>query len=235
MCVKWGTLYGPEFVNNLYAMVKRNLTIPFRFICLTDDETGIHKDIDIIPTPSHLQGWWQKIAYFQTPLADITGPILALDLDVIVVDNIDCFFSYQPDDFVMKIDKPTHGFSSCVMRFNANQYSHIYNNLNLKKIDHAIDNSDRNNFKKKKYWGDQIWITEQMEQDPQGRQVKTWPKPWIPLFGVATHTPPGTKKRFIIPESAKIIAWAAYKNDQRRHYEEIKHIWHSDNITKNYR
>ena len=37
-CMKWGTLYGPEYVNTLYSMVKRNLTLDFRMVCFTDDD-----------------------------------------------------------------------------------------------------------------------------------------------------------------------------------------------------
>ena len=41
ICMKWGTKYGPEYVNRLYAMVRRHLTGDFRMVCLTDDPTGI--------------------------------------------------------------------------------------------------------------------------------------------------------------------------------------------------
>ncbi len=33
ICMKWGDKYGAEYVNKLYAMVKRNITIPFQFVC----------------------------------------------------------------------------------------------------------------------------------------------------------------------------------------------------------
>ena len=39
LCMKWGTKYGPEYVNRLYAMVRRHLSGDFRFVCLTDDST----------------------------------------------------------------------------------------------------------------------------------------------------------------------------------------------------
>ena len=31
LCMKWGTPYGPEYVNVLHAMVRRHLQRPFRF------------------------------------------------------------------------------------------------------------------------------------------------------------------------------------------------------------
>ena len=41
ICMKWGDKYGPEYVNRLYNMVSRHLTLDFQMVCLTDDSTGI--------------------------------------------------------------------------------------------------------------------------------------------------------------------------------------------------
>ena len=51
ICMKWGTKYGPEYVNRLYAMVRRHLSGDFRFVCLTDDSTGIHSEVQCLPIP----------------------------------------------------------------------------------------------------------------------------------------------------------------------------------------
>ena len=37
LTLKWGAKYGPEYVNRLYAGVKRNLQLDFRFLCFTDN------------------------------------------------------------------------------------------------------------------------------------------------------------------------------------------------------
>ena len=51
LCMKWGDKYGPEYVNRLYNMVKQHLTLPFTFICLTDDPTGINPAVQCHPIP----------------------------------------------------------------------------------------------------------------------------------------------------------------------------------------
>ncbi len=43
LCMKWGTKYGPEYVNRLYAMVRRHLQGDFNFVCLTDNAQGIRR------------------------------------------------------------------------------------------------------------------------------------------------------------------------------------------------
>ena len=51
LCMKWGDKYGPEYVNRLYNIVKQHLTLPFTFICLTDDPTGINPAVQCHPIP----------------------------------------------------------------------------------------------------------------------------------------------------------------------------------------
>ncbi|HEY1090992.1 MAG TPA: glycosyltransferase, partial [Burkholderiaceae bacterium] len=45
LCMKWGNKYGPEYVNRLYAMVRRHLRGEFRFVCLTDDANGVCPEV----------------------------------------------------------------------------------------------------------------------------------------------------------------------------------------------
>lgn len=79
VCLKYGNLYGPEYVNKLYAGVKRNSTISFKFHCFTDDISGIHSEIITHPLPHNLPGvgWWQKLYLFSGELP-ITGRIFIL-------------------------------------------------------------------------------------------------------------------------------------------------------------
>ena len=45
ICMKWGKKYGSEYVNRLYAMVRRHLRGDFHFVCLTDDAAGIRSEV----------------------------------------------------------------------------------------------------------------------------------------------------------------------------------------------
>ena len=100
--LKWGTRYPSLFVNHLYCAVKRHLTLRFRFVCLTDDTQGLRSEIETYPLPTmdlppnHQRTAWLKIGLFQDGLADMVGDCLFLDLDLLITDTIDCFFSYHP-------------------------------------------------------------------------------------------------------------------------------------------
>lgn len=108
ICIKWGSKFGPEYVNRLHGMIARNITPPFRLYCFTDDDTGLHPDIAVRPlpefdykAPERTRGKWPKSRLWGD-LGDVIGVVLFLDLDVIVTGNIDDFFEYgDPDDTIL--------------------------------------------------------------------------------------------------------------------------------------
>ena len=51
ICMKWGDKYDASYVNKLYNMVSRNLSKEFRFICLTDDNSGFLPAIESLDIP----------------------------------------------------------------------------------------------------------------------------------------------------------------------------------------
>ena len=51
ICIKWGTLFGPEYVNRLYSGVRRNIQAEVRFFCMTEHAEGLHSDIEVLPLP----------------------------------------------------------------------------------------------------------------------------------------------------------------------------------------
>jgi hypothetical protein len=110
VCMKWGTHYGPEYTNNLYNMVKQNITPPFRFICYTDISDGIHPDVEVHPLPefnapeSYTRSAYRKKSLCRKNLSPFTEGerFLFLDLDVLITNNIDDMFNYQTDkDFII--------------------------------------------------------------------------------------------------------------------------------------
>lgn len=97
VCVKAGTAYGPEYVNILRDMVSRNLPegYPGRFVCLTDDPTGIEEGIEIIPLPEDLYTWWGKLYMFKRGLFKDGERLFFLDLDTVIIGALDDVVSYN--------------------------------------------------------------------------------------------------------------------------------------------
>ena len=89
-CVKEGDKYDSDYVNTLYLMTKRYLTIPFDFICLTENSQNLLKQIKVINLDDRsIKGWWNKCLLFKPGL--LSSSCLYLDLDMIIIKNIDEF------------------------------------------------------------------------------------------------------------------------------------------------
>ena len=199
--MKWGDKYDADYVNRLYAMVKRNLTIPFRFVCFTENEKDIHPKVDILPLPSlglpdNLpERGWLKLATFKKPLEDLTGTALFLDLDVVIVDSIDVFFDYDAE-FALCFDEKKKAQligNSSVYRFEIGQHAEV--------LEFFLGNFE---YVKEQHRNEQAFLSHQMHTK---KVLKFWPKEWTPSFKY--HCIPRFPQNFwrspFIPKGAKII------------------------------
>lgn len=76
--------YSKMWVDRLYNSVGRNLKIPFEFVCFSNDITST--DYRIEPLTTNSWGWWNKLEQFKKGMFD--GPVLSLDLDVVICKDI---------------------------------------------------------------------------------------------------------------------------------------------------
>lgn len=109
IAIKWGQKYGPEYLNRLYGMIARNISPPFDFFCLTDDSTGVRPEVICLPLPdlgcappTNTKGIWGKSRLWSQDLGGPLGPVLFIDLDVVVTGSLDAFFEMgKPEDVIL--------------------------------------------------------------------------------------------------------------------------------------
>lgn len=200
VCLKHGTKYGPEYVNTLYQMISRNISIDYEFVCFTERPKKLHKNIRIEPLPElGVQGWWYKPMFFNPDLP-IKGNILYLDLDVIVFQNIDKFFDFETDKFCIIRDFNRHvnpnwkKMNSSCFRLRTGDQSHVYTNYvnDIKNVS-------------KRFFGDQDWIFSQVKEN-----YEFWPDEWIQSYKWEMRgKPPMTRingvRNFVNPGEPKIL------------------------------
>ncbi|MDU8911080.1 glycosyl transferase [Aestuariicoccus sp. MJ-SS9] len=149
ICIKWGTLFGPEYVNRLYSGARRNLSRPVRFFCMTEHSEGLHPDIEVLDLPvepfaepmaaalavANRQGAMRKVSLFRLGLVpDLEGPFLGFDLDVVITGDLDPIVDLAPGTVAMRHDwvekrkgRPTgHG---SVFRFDPAHHGFLYEDL----------------------------------------------------------------------------------------------------------
>ena len=175
VCMKWGTLYGPDYVNRLHAMVARNLARPFRFMCFTDDPDGLKDGVEHAPlppihlAPEHKDRPWRKIGLFNETLADLQGTALFLDLDIVVVDSLDPLFDYEPGRFCI-IHNWTHPEritgNSSVYRFEIGADSYVLERFNSESHYHWIE----------EYTNSQTFLSHSV------KDLAYWPEDWCVSF-----------------------------------------------------
>jgi len=91
VCLKWGTALPAGGVTVLYNAVRRNLDIPFRFICFTDDPSGLAPGIEArpildigMPPERWRSGCWPKLTIFKPGILDDADLAVYFDLDIII-------------------------------------------------------------------------------------------------------------------------------------------------------
>ncbi|MCV6574746.1 MAG: hypothetical protein OIF58_03335 [Cohaesibacter sp.] len=179
ICMKWGTLYGPEYANRLYAMTARNLSRPFRFVCFTDDSNGLREEIEAQPLPAididdpYQSTPWKKLALYNPQLGDLSGPTLFFDLDIVITGSLDKFFDHPGDYCVIHNwtqPKQINGNTS-VFRFDIGAHSDLLDLFHSKATQHWVD----------RYRIEQTYVSQELHK--QGK-LTYWPKEWCVSFKV---------------------------------------------------
>ncbi len=208
LCMKWGTMYGPEYVNCLYGMIGRNLSYPYRLYCMTDDATGIRSEVEILPLPKlyfevppAAPGKWPKQALWGKDLFGLEGVALFVDLDSVIVDSIDCYFEYGEEDDVITAKnwiKPwKRGAQTSVFRFKIGTHPYMLEDL------------QRDPQLCVKYQFEQNYVTHHLKEG-----VKFWPSSWTKHF--RKHCLGPWPRRYLcppkLPNGCKIVTFPGQPN-----------------------
>ena len=205
VCMKWGTLYSAHYVNVLKAMVARHLSQPHRFVCFTDDPSGIQKDIETFPLPDvfvpkpYAISPWRKLGMFAEPLGDLKGKTLFLDLDVVIVDDLDPFFTYS-DTFAIIENWTQLGRgigNSSVYCFTVGAHKDVLETYqrNTESVLTSYDN-------------EQVFLSKTIPE------ITFWPPQWCQSF--KHHCLPKGFRKYIqepiLPEGCKIVVFHGLPN-----------------------
>lgn len=175
ICIRWGDRYGADYVNRLHSMVRRNTARPLRFVCFTDDETGLDPGIEAKPLPAidlpERVRWkpWRKISLWQERLDDLEGDVLFLDVDLILTGSIDGFFDHEPDRTFCVIRNWTQpdkriGNTSCY-RFRVGSHPYLYHRL-MREPEDVLG----------RYRNSQTYISSEI------KEMAFWPADWCVSF-----------------------------------------------------
>jgi hypothetical protein len=208
VCMNWGTAYGADYVNRLYSMVSRHVTGPFHFVCLTDRSEGIRGEVECRPCPEidlplpHRNRGWRKINLWAPSVDGLSpGDALFIDLDVVITDSIDSFFTYNPSCSFVVIRNWTQPDkrigNTSVYRFRVGGQPHL--------LSHLVENQQE---MMARYQNSQTYISENVGE------MEFWPDEWCRSFKVHC-VPRGLKRYFVepgLPAGTRIVAFPGVPN-----------------------
>ena len=225
ICMSWGTKYGSLYINRLYGMVARNITPPFSFTCFVDCSDGVRPEVrcEQLPPldarlPANSPGIWNKSRLWNAELSDLKGPVLYLDLDVVVTRSLDDFFDYgEHDDVILAVNpvRPLERLGqTSIYRFPVGKLAPL-------KI--AFETAPEEIAHQYRY--EQRFVT---RNAPGG--IRFWPRRWVRLF---RHDliPPFPLNFFNsprLPDDTKVVLFAGHLNPP----EAISGRWMPGNATR---
>lgn len=177
--------YTSKHVNVMAAMIRRNLTIPHRIICVTDDGYGISTRVEVHPLwndfydMQSVMGTGMPSCYRRLKLFDPDTQrdmgirngdrVCWIDLDAVVVANLDKMLS-RPDTFLGWSVRGTYHlrvFNGSMTMFTAGELAFIWSEFDPETSPEKAKNAG--------YLGsDQGWLSYRLAMNPEYAGW-TWP------------------------------------------------------------
>ncbi|OWY12466.1 hypothetical protein B6V72_11220 [Thioclava sp. F34-6] len=219
LTMKWGDLYGPHYVNNLARGVRQHLQRPHRFICFTDDTSGLDPEIEALPLPnlgvseSHGDTRWRKLALFRKDLAGLEGTALFLDLDLVIVDDLGPMFDLEGEFYIIRDDDLFRAKPLRKINPSRDQFLHSVGNSSVFRYEIGAHSYILDAF-----LADPVAATSRYEISQQFQSAQLaknghlayWPKEWCVSF--KNHCVPKGFKSYVadpsLPKGAKIVVFA---------------------------
>lgn len=149
--------YTPEHVVRLQRSVTKHLSMPHRFICITDrPQSAFPSGVEVVPIWDDLAcygGCYRRLKAFSSDMGDVLGErFVSMDLDCVVTGSLDPLFD-RPEDFVIWADpSPRQPYCGSMFMMNAGARREVW-----EKFDKGNADLTKRNFG---YIGtDQAWIS----------------------------------------------------------------------------
>ena len=157
--------YTAEWVQKLKRSVARNLTVPHRFVCVSDCTV----DCKRIPLQYADSGFWSKLELFRPGM--FAGRTLYIDLDTVICSNIDSIVEQcVGHQFVMWIESDKNIHSSALMYWEGDA-SYIWNVYQSRPLEYW-----KELYSSPPLYGDQAVVSEHM---PHQTFLDLCPSQWF--------------------------------------------------------
>ena len=214
----WGYKYNPSYVDKLAYGLRKHLKQPYRFLCMTNDRVRFTDGVErhAIPDTNLLayKGCFARLRMFDPDWQSnrgILGPIINLDLDVVITGELDVLFD-RADTFV--ILQGANSVNPCpyngsVYMFQAGSHSDLWTDFSPKAV---------STIPFYKFPDDQGWFHFKIP-NAAGWQVGR-------ESGIYAFEKPGWPAGVGLPLQAKIVAFpGGHDPSQCMHFDWVREHW----------
>jgi hypothetical protein len=193
--------FGPKMVYVLRRMVKRHYRKPHRFICVTDDPSGLDRHVEVvqlwpdcanIPSPhgGHNPSCYRRLKAFAPEARDWFGPrFVSIDLDTVIVGDVTPLWD-RPEDFIMWGEtNPRSFYNGSMFQMTAGARKQVW-----ERFDPLT--SPREAFQAGRFGSDQGWISHVL-----GKGEATWGRE-DGVYSYRVHLKPNGGE---LPPDARIV------------------------------
>ena len=205
-------LRQPPLWHGLRATSRR----PFAFYCITDRVDGLRPEIVPIPLPDldcempkTRQGIWGKSRLWRADLGGLSGPVLFMDLDVVVTGNLDAFFEHGNPRRRHPHPQPEHAFRAARADLALTRFPVRALTAPARRIFSPIRKTTAET-----YVFEQRFVT---RRTPGG--VSFWPRGWVATF--RWHCVRAFPLNYVLPpklsRDARVVIFSGRVEPARRH------------------
>lgn len=234
LCFKWGKGYPSKYTNILFRALSDIMETPFRFVCVTDDATGLAEGIETRDFPPFAmdradwaRGMWAKLTAFAPGLVPEGTPVIMVDVDVVVLRDLTPLFDIVRDqgglhiireipDTLPRLFPNAFGkdllSNSSVVGFVAGEQTHLYTASKDKSYDQI-----------REFRNDQNYI------HGHAKNRHSWPIGWMLSFkkSLAYHFPVNLIRPIARPRDGYIVIFHGTPNPEDMVQGPFKH-WGSN-------
>jgi hypothetical protein len=156
-CVIHGSRYNWTYVERLYNMLSRQISVGINFHVYTEHDRSVppHMIKHCLEDWPGVQGpkksWWHKMQLFNPE--HFSGNLLYLDLDVVLFNSLNWVTQSNPDYFwtirdFRHLQHPCSKMNSSMMWWNVEKFSYVWHEFNRESREQII----------KRYHGDQDYL-----------------------------------------------------------------------------
>jgi hypothetical protein len=192
----WRPIFNAEHVNKVVRMLRANVSLPHRFICITDQHDGI-TECDTHPiwefpkvNQAKPQNCYVRLKLFHPDVGSLFGEkIVSIDLDCVILRDLSPLLTDHDFRAVRGVGAPING-SMFMLQTGTNR--HVWDNWNEERSPRKIAKTKYNG--KKISGSDQAWMSIQLPNAAT----------WGPEDGVCQFSNSDAKSR----ENARIVFFA---------------------------